>query len=89
MSKDTGVTVSMKLSAKAAGALYMRNMSNEKLITKQSEQINMLRECLELSIPFLPFNAVVETKAIQVLEATKPVDEQAQNNLIFTRLQVN
>lgn len=46
MSKDTGITVSMKMSAKSTGALYMRNMANEKLITKQAEQIKMLRDDL-------------------------------------------
>lgn len=47
MSKDTGITVSMKMSAKAAGALYMIKMNNEKLITKQAEQIKMLRTAVE------------------------------------------
>ena len=47
MSKETGVTASMKMPAKAAGALYMRNMANEKLIAKQAEQIKMLREAID------------------------------------------
>lgn len=49
---------------------------NQLLITKQAEQIKMLREALMLATPYLPFNAVEEKKAYQALEATK---EQAWN----------
>lgn len=44
---------------------------NQLLITKQAEQIKMLREALMLATPYLPFNAVEEKKAYQALEATK------------------
>lgn len=41
------------------------------LIAKQSEQIKMLREALLLSVPYLNFNSMEESKAEQALSATE------------------
>lgn len=84
MSKDTGITVSMKMSAKAAGALYMKNIANEKLIAKQAEQLKMLRKELKLSTERLDavwsnlgsMGAKAQSDSNrEALEATKPVEE--------------
>lgn len=41
------------------------------LIAKQAEQIKMLRDALLLSVPYLNFNSMEESKAEQALSATE------------------